>query len=108
MKMWLVMLSAFAVAGCAALERQQTTRDALRGEVRALAGDIDAVGQSTQDLAARLLAMEQAIDVRLDGIDVQLAEPVSLPVPTCTRARSASVSTFAMDGVSARCRATAP
>ena len=84
MKRWLVMLSAFAVAGCAALERQQTTLDALRGEVRELAGDIDAVGQSTQDLAARLLAMEQAIDVRLDGIDVQLAEPVSLPVPICT------------------------
>ena len=84
MKRWPVILSALAMAGCTALERQQTTLEALRGELRGLAGDMDAVGQSTQDLAARLLALEQAIDARLDGIDVQLAKPISLPVPVCT------------------------
>ncbi len=84
MKQWLVILSALVVAGCTALERQQTTLEALRGELRDLAGDMDAVGQSTQDLAARLLALEQAIDARLDGIDAELAKPISLPVPVCT------------------------
>ena len=81
---WLAVLSALAMAGCAALERQQTTLEALGGEVRDLARDMDAVGQSTQELADRLLAMEQAIDGRLDGIDEQLAKPISLPVPVCT------------------------
>ncbi len=84
MKRWLVILPALAMAGCAALDRQQTTLDALRGELRDLAGDMDAVGQSTEDLAAKLLAMEQAIDVRLDEIDLQLAKPIELPVPVCT------------------------
>ena len=84
MKRWLAILPALAMAGCAALDRQQTTLDALRGELRDLAGDMDAVGQSTEDLADRLLAMEHAIDVRLDEIDVQLAKPISLPVPVCT------------------------
>lgn len=84
MKRWLAILVVLAMAGCTALERQQTTLEALGGEVRELAGDVEAVGQSTQDLADRLLAMEQAIDVRLDGIDEQLAKPVSLPVPVCT------------------------
>ena len=84
MKRWLVILSALAMAGCTALERQQTTLEAVRGELRDLAGDVDAVGESTQDLAARLLALEQAIDTRMDGIDVQLAKPISLPVPVCT------------------------
>ena len=84
MKRWLVILSALAMAGCTALERQQTTLEAVRGELRDLAGDVDAVGESTQDLAVRLLALEQAIDTRMDGIDVQLAKPISLPVPVCT------------------------
>ena len=84
MKRWLAVLPVLVMAGCTALERQQTTLEALRGELRDLAGDMDAVGQSTRDLAARLLAMEEAIDARLDGIDVQLAKPVSLPVPVCT------------------------
>ena len=84
MTRWLVIVSALAMAGCTALERQQTTLEVLRGELRDLAGDMDAVGQSTQDLAGRLLALEQAIDARLDGIDVQLAKPISLPVPVCT------------------------
>ena len=77
MKRWLVILFALAMAGCTALERQQTTLEVLRGELRDLAGDMDAVGQSTQDLAGRLLALEQAIDARLDGIDVQLAKPMT-------------------------------
>ena len=84
LKRWLAVLPVLAMAGCAALERQQTTLEALRGELRELAGDVDAVGQSTQDLAGRLLAMEEAIDARLDGIDMELAKPISLPVPVCT------------------------
>ncbi len=83
LKIWLTILPALALAGCTVLERQHTTLESLRDDVRTMGGGLESVEGSVAAVAARVQRFEQSVDARLDVIDAQLAKPVSLPVPVC-------------------------
>ena len=77
------MLVVFAGVGCAAVERQEAALEALRVEVRGLGDGLGDVERSVHDVSGRMQAFEQTVGARLDGIDEQLAKPISLPTPIC-------------------------
>ncbi len=77
------MLIAGLLAGCALLEDQRLALQDLREEVRGMADDLGAVEQSLGEVSGEVQRFEQAVGVRLDGIDAQLAKPIELPPPIC-------------------------
>ena len=83
LKHGLIVPAAFLLAGCAALENQQFSLDALRGEVRDLASDLGEVNQSVHGVSGRIEQLEQGVGARLDNIDEQLAKPITLPTSVC-------------------------
>ena len=83
LKHCLVILAAFASAGCATLERQELALEALRGEMRGLAVELGDVEHSVQDVSGGMQGFEEAVNTRLDSIDEQLAKPIALPTPVC-------------------------
>ena len=50
----MIILAAFSMAGCTALDRQELALEALRGEVRGLAGDLGDIEQSVNGVSGRV------------------------------------------------------
>ena len=83
LKHCLIVSAAVVLAGCASFQDQQRALEALRDEVRGLAGGLGDVERSLQGVSQEMQRFEQRIEARLDGIDEQLAQPIELPPPIC-------------------------